>query len=69
MKAKDWSKERNFNKMRVAGMISTIRSLRSAKSTTLSETAWLNDALKSISNVFERWDKNNPASKRKFLEG
>jgi hypothetical protein len=66
---KGWSHERNFNKMRIAGMLATIRALRSAKSTTIGEAAWLNDALKSVSNVFEQWDKNNPASKRRFLEG
>jgi tyrosyl-tRNA synthetase len=66
---KGWSQERNFNKMRVAGMISTIRSLRGALSTTTSEAAWLNDALKSLSNIYDRWEKSNVASKKKFLEG
>jgi hypothetical protein len=69
MKAKKWSQERNFNKMRIAGILATLRAIRNAKSTTLGESAWINDAMKGVSNVLENWERNNVASKKKFLEG
>lgn len=64
-----WSEERNFNKMRIAGMLAVLSLMMPMKSTTRTEAAWINDTIRSLTNVYNAWNKNNVASKKKFGEG
>jgi len=62
--AQKFAGERNLSKGKIASMIGLIRFLKSRPVLTRTEKAWLNDASKSLENIYENWEKSTPMAKR-----
>jgi len=62
--AQKFAGERNLSKGMIARIMGLIRFLKSRPVFTRTEKAWLNDAYKSLENIYENWEKSTPMAKR-----
>lgn len=55
-KLQKFSRKRNFNKMRIKGMIASIQEMISSKEFTMQEKTQLLKIVKSLKNIEKDWD-------------
>ena len=62
--AQKFALERNLSKGMIARIMGLMKFLRRKSVLTRTEKAWLNDASKSLENIYENWEKSTPMAKR-----
>ncbi len=62
--AQKFALERNLSKGKIASMMGLMRFLSRRPILTRTEKAWLNDAFKSLENIYENWEKSTPLAKK-----
>lgn len=63
-----WARERNWNKARITGIISTLRSIELSLSATVTEKESFYLTIYYLEPVIQYWEDNNKESKKQFLK-
>lgn len=69
MDMRDWARKRNFSKMRLAGIHSSLLSMAADDTTTRTERKYLEKAAKIVRlEVLNGWKRNQGTSKKLYRE-